>query len=106
MYVHLGLGNLLAQIVAQVDEQRVVLLEQARSQPVEVHKLAILVFVELKLRGERRDVHIVIGVDACVQVGQVHLQFHVTLLLVTCEEVDVGQRMIIGHVETLEVGLL
>ena len=106
MYVHLSPRNLLAHIVAQVDEQRVVLLKQPRSQPVEVHKLAILVLVELELRGQRRDVHIIVSIDTRMQVGQPHLQLHVTLLVVSRQEVNVGERMAVGHVETLEVGFL
>ena len=104
--VHAGFADRLALLVEQLDEQRVVLLEEARANPVEVHQFAVLVFRELEGRQERRHFQLVVDVNAGVDVFHVEAQLDIALLAVDCQEIDIGQRMALGDVETLELGLL
>ena len=54
--VHLGIGDRLALVVEQLDEEGVVLLEESRTHPVEVDELAVLMLGELEGRREGRHV--------------------------------------------------
>ena len=101
-----GLIHGCALLVEQLQVQRVVLFEQARTHPVEVHQFAVLVFREFEGGQQAWYVKLVVDVDARVQVLQVQFQFHVAVALIARHQVHLAERVAFGHVEALEIGFL
>ena len=106
MHIHGGIADDFAFIVVEFHEECVVLLEESRAYPVEVHHLAVLMLVEKELRGELRCVQAPVHVNTRMDVIQIETHLHIALLRITCQEKDIGQRVSLWQIETLELCFL
>ena len=85
-------------VVPDGEVECVVLLVQARTHPVEVHELAVLVLVEVEVVRQFHVTETVVQVDACVHLGLVESQSVAVVV-----EDDIDEVFAFGNVETLEL---
>ena len=107
--IHACRTDVIAIGLLQLDIERVEALIETRAYPVEVHQLAVLVLVVLENRRQRQVIELIIRRSPWEEPFPVQAQTFPTLLghgRVARHQEDVGQRPVLGNIETLEVLVL